>query len=118
MGVGGRLNLAPATRAQGERSAFAPDLEGQLGSRTKFDRKSKQAHDLWCVALALSLCCTLDVSHSLWACLAHLLRASTDCMYVVFLLRMHSPCTSLAFLFICWEEDPTPFHRGVIDGTF
>ena len=21
-------------------------------------------------------------------------------------------------LFICWEEDPTPFHRGVIDGTF
>merc|ERR1711998_514544 len=58
LGVGGRLNLAPATRAQGERSAFAPDLEGQLGSRTKFDRKSKQAHDLWCVALALSLSCT------------------------------------------------------------
>ena len=50
--------------------------------------------------------------------LTTLLRASTDCMYVVFLLRMHSPCTSLAFLFICWEEDPTPFHRGVIDGTF
>ena len=51
--------------------------------------------------------------------LTTLLRASTDCTYVVFLLRMHSPCTSLAFfLFICWEEDPTPFHRGVIDGTF
>ena len=50
--------------------------------------------------------------------LTTLLRASTDCMYVVFLLRMHSLCTSLAFLFICWEEDPTPFHRGVIDGTF
>ena len=30
-GVGGRLTLAPATRAQGERSAFAPDLEGKLG---------------------------------------------------------------------------------------
>ena len=48
-----------------------------------------------------------------------MLRASTDCAHVVFLLRLHSLLfvTDLS-LFICWEEDPTPFHRGVIDGTF